>query len=300
MQIEDFKSIVESNIPKLIQDTLISFKEADAIISNYNRLREPYRSEFLKMPIGHIIEFALTPTKQNGSFKDYIKDVETKKVEIIAEAVPISDNPPLTEIVVEPTPLDTSETPETPKKRIPKPLQQAKMQTETAPISHAQEMFYKKLLEQVDRFSEPKNQPIAVTVESTELHVERLFEIEQSMLSSLAVMTEQFNKITGHATHTQINFKELFQSQQTMIQYINESQHKIVEVQGQIITAIDSLANKIAVLAQTSPTVSPIVNVPAPIVNVVTESGRRLTTKFVERDENGLISKIIEDDGFDD
>jgi hypothetical protein len=59
-----------------------------------------------------------------------------------------------------------------------------------------------------------------------------------------------------------------------------------------MIQTMGLLTDKIATLVQTPPTVNPVVNVPAPIVNVTMQEGRR--TKVVERDENNLITRITE------
>ena len=98
-----------------------------------------------------------------------------------------------------------------------------------------------------------------------------------------------------HSTMTQTNLKEILDGQREMIRQITVSQKTIVKSQNDLARTVAALAESIAVLARTPPTVSPIVNIPAPIVNVMTENGRRMvTTKTIERDDNGLISKVTE------
>ena len=59
MNINDFKSIIETRNPKVIQSRLVSPQEARAVISNYEKLTEPYRGTFMELPITNIIEISI-------------------------------------------------------------------------------------------------------------------------------------------------------------------------------------------------------------------------------------------------
>jgi hypothetical protein len=335
MNIDNFKAIIKNKTPTLIQNKLVLFEEAEAVVNSYGQLAKPFQETLMKMPLPNIIEFALL-SKTRGGFKDYMKDIEIRRSKPIneepiiepvglveepiespiAEIIPLISDPiiesaepveePIESPTVKITPIIADSTTETPKKKT-KPSQ--KISERKIEENSSEELFYTRLLNRMDKIVETVNRPLSVTVQTTESHVERLFEIEQSMLTNLNVLTEKIEHVASNSIDTQINLTEMIENQYQIINQFSDSQKRIVESQHEIAGVMGILLEKIAELSQAVPNINPIVNipapivnmpapivnVPAPIVNVITESGRRLTTKHVERDQNGLISKVIED-----
>lgn len=287
MMLDDFKQIVETKAPHTVQDRLVTFEEAKAVVSNYDRLTDPYRSKFMSMPINNIIEFSLM-AKPNGGFKTYVKDVETKvhQQTIVNEQRDVPDLPIEPEIKPEPV--------KPPPRKKPRIIERAP--------PPALETLFTKLIERIEKMSQPNTETLlaplierienlsqpTINVETT--HVERLYEVEQAMLTALNELMERNHT---NEQDTRDHLVEMVNTQQAMVQQVNETQAQISQTLSEVVTVIGVLTEKVNDMAQNAPVISPIVNVPAPVVNVSMQEGRKVT-KLVERDENGLISKIIE------
>ena len=287
MMLNDFQRIVESKAPQSLHDRMVTPEEAKAVVTNYHRLNDPHRSKFLSLPIDNIIEFAMMSkappgVPKNGGFKNYMTEVEnTQKPEPEKPALEqhdYLDTPPLVE---QAAPEPVVKTKVVRKKA-------ARVVEDTPVREPSEEVFFTRLIERLNTLSDVKPQPVTVeaTVQTTEGHIERLYEIEKSMLDRLNMMSEH---VAAQSSETQTNLAEVLDAHRTMIQQISETQNQIVTTQTQLVGAIALLTEKVGTLAQTAP----IVNVPAPIVNVTMQEGKRVT-KMVERDENGLIKKITE------
>ena len=288
MMLNDFLRIVESKAPQSLHDRVVTPDEAKAVITNYQRLTDPHRSKFLSLPIDNIIEFAMidkapTGMPKNGGFKNYMTEVEnTHEPEKPALEQHDYLDAPLVEVASEPVAIPVVK-PKVARKKA-RVVEEAPTRIDTA----SEEVFFTRLLERLNVLSDPKPQPVTVetTVQTTEAHIERLYEIEQSMLDRLNLMSEH---VASQSTETQSNLIEVLNIQRALITQISETQSQIVNAQTQMVAAISLLTEKVGVLAQTAP----VVNVPAPVVNVTMQEGKRVT-KMVERDENGLIKKITE------
>lgn len=299
MHIGDFKSIIETKTPRVLHNHLVSVREANAIVTNYNHLNESFQVDFMNMPLTNIIEFAMAK-ETPGSFKKYIQEIEKPTVINIPEPVPnvvdVKSQPIIDEVppevkTGEPLLQETQPKLKSPSKR-PKDVK-----TVEKSVIPLQEMFYKQLLQKIDLISESKSQPLSVTVKTTESHIERLFEIEKSMLNTLNKIVERTQQVSPQSTEANNTLHEIFQAQQQMILMISESQQKVAISQKHIAETVNLVVEKLAALSMALPTIAPIVNLPAPVVNIITENGRKVTTKLVERDENGMIMRITEDVG---
>lgn len=155
------------------------------------------------------------------------------------------------------------------------------------------EKFFKGLTERLEHLANPP----PIVVETNDNHVAKLLEIEQAMLASITTLTERVEQLS--ADDARVDLSAMLTMHRDMIVKLSESQAqinvvqtKLIESQAQIVETISLLADKIALFSQTPPVVNPVINVPAPIVNVSTQEGRR--TKIVERDHNNLITRITE------
>lgn len=265
--LDEFRRIAETAMPQQIDSRIVTPDEARAVISSFNRLTDgPLRTNFLRLPVDNIVEFSMMQTKKHPSLHSYMNGVQEQI------------NEPILEQAVEPELI--AEAPEP-----------------TKPEPQPQENFFQRLTERLELLTQP------VIVETTEKHVERLVETEQALLLSIRMLTEQVEKISTNADDARIGLSETLTMQRSMMANLSESQAQItaaqsiiVESQRQIVETMGALVAKIEKFSQTPPVVNPIVNVPAPIVNITTMEGRR--TKIVERDENNLIARIVE--GFEE
>ncbi len=297
--LEDFRKIVQTKKPVMIEGILVTLEHAQAILENYAKLDEPFRKKFLTLPVKSILDFSLmakTATNGNGGLKNYLKEAEApvqpqlEPSAILTEDIP--DQPrssKLTEIKVEPKIEEPESLPIRMKKRhqerqAPKPVVESKP-------DHTEAM--NRLLERFETISSNFNKPLSVTVQTTEGHVDRLYEIEKSMLVTLNVMTERVERTIAQTNETKLNVSEMLDSHKQMIEQISNTQKMLVESQINLAKTMTLLTEKIEMFTQTQPTISPIVNVPAPIVNV-TMDGKQRTIKIVERDAKGLIKKVTE------
>lgn len=185
--------------------------------------------------------------------------------------------------------------------RVVEPLQEEIIKPE--PISEAREVFYQHLLEKMDHLNDVR--PISVVVETTESHIERLLKIEQSMVEmTTQCVASVKQKLQEEVVANREMINNLVVNRDTIDVMVN-AQQKIVETQNAMISVITALSVKIAAISTNQPA-APVVNVPAPIINIpapivnITENGRRTTTKLVERDAKGMITKVIEDSSADD
>jgi len=285
--LDEFRRIAEAAIPLSIQNRLVTPDEARAVISSFNRLTDgSLRTSFLNLPVDNIIEFSMMQTKKRPSLYNYMTGI-TEVIE-----------PP------EPTPETEPEHIDTPVPPPPTPIVETKppprKKPEPKPEPRIDEKFFRHLTERLERLTEQVATPTPIVVETT--NVEKLLEVEQAMLGALTGLTERVEQITL-AEDTRVYLTEMLTAQKEMIATLNTSQQQIavvqarlIESQNQIVETIGLLAGKIADLCQTPPVVNPVINVPAPIVNVTVPEGRR--TKTVERDANNLISRIVE--GYED
>lgn len=285
--LNDFQRIVESKAPQSLHDRVVTPDEAKAVITNYQRLSDPHRSKFLSLPIDNIIEFAMlqkapTGMPKNGGFKNYMTEVENTQepAKPALEQHDYLDAPLVEHALPEPPPIPVVKKVTRKKARV---VEDAPVRTEPT-----EQVFFTRLLERLNTLSDLKPQPVTVetTVQTTEAHVERLCEIEKSMLDRLNLMSEH---VAAQSSEMQSHLIEVLTAQRTLITQISETQSQIVQTQTHMVAALSVLAEKVGTLAITAP----IVNVPAPIVNVTMQEGKRVT-KMVERDENGLIKKITE------
>ena len=95
-------------------------------------------------------------------------------------AQPIAMVKPITEAPIATTPVQPS------KKRV-KPVVKEAVAKEEPTIPSKREVFYERLLERVEKLTEIQTQPVSVTVETTEGHIERLVELKQHAYSCLIV-----------------------------------------------------------------------------------------------------------------
>jgi hypothetical protein len=167
-------------------------------------------------------------------------------------------------------------------------------------IIEAQESFYQRLLEQIGSLQTAQAvapQPVSVIVETTEAHVEKLFEIENSMLS---ILNGCVSFVKTDLTEMHGYLKEEITSNREVINKIVETQQKIIAAQDVMVGVIVKLVEKISDIAVNPISVNPIVNVPAPIVNITEGNNSRRVTKLVQRNKEGLITKVIEDSSSDE
>jgi hypothetical protein len=154
-------------------------------------------------------------------------------------------------------------------------------------------VFFEQLLMRLENLAQP--QAVSVVVTTTEAHVERLLTVEKSMF---AVMNDCVECVKSSLKESRGNLKEEIKSSNVLIEGIMVTQRKIVETQVAMIGAIAALSVKISEMTANQP--APVVNVPAPIINIpapvvnINETNRRVT-KSVERNDVGLITKVIED-----
>lgn len=293
MLLEEFRHIAETAMPQPIQSRMVTPDEARAVLTSFGRLSDDkLRTNFLGMPVDNIIEFSLTQAKKRPMLYNYmnghaIKEAtEEPPATIPATELDHLDQPPAPKLP-EPPPAPVVEKAK-PKRQ--KPLREAK--------PHPAESYFTRLTERLEQLAVPQ-QPPSIVVETAERHVERLAEIEQSMLGTMDVLVERIGRYATQSANTNDDLRETLAMQREMIQQIsqsqvllNEVQTKLVVSQAQIVDTITQLAEKVALFAQTPPVVNPVVNVPAPVVNVSVPEGRK--TKVVERDGNNLISRITE------
>jgi hypothetical protein len=204
-----------------------------------------------------------------------------------APTIPVTELDHLDEPVTPPPPPKPVVEKTKPKR---KPIREAK--------PHPAESYFLRLTERLEQLAIPPPPP-SIVVETTEQHVERLAEIEQSMLGAMDVLVERIGRYATQTANTNDDLREALTMQRAMMQQISETQAllsdvqgKLVQSQSQIVETMAQLAEKVALFAQTPPVVNPVVNVPAPVVNVTVPEGRK--TKVVERDANNLISRITE------
>ena len=291
--LDDFRRIAETATPQAIQSRLVTPDEARAVISSFNRLTDPLRTNFLALPVDNIIEFSMMQTKKRPSLYNYMNGV--------TESTP----PPTVPDAPQPIPeterdhLDTPDTPlPEPVVETEKPKLKKKPKLVEAPppieVPRSDEKFFRHLTERLEALV---SHTPSIVVETK--HAEKLLEVEQAMLDTMTLLTERVEQISIHADDTRAGLTETLAMHREMIVKIGESQAqiatvqaKLIESQARIVETIDLLTDKIALFAQTPPVVNPVVNVPAPIVNV-TMQGKR--TKVVERDEHNLITRIVED-----
>ena len=288
--LDEFRRIAETATPQAIDSRLVTPDEARAVISSFNRLTDPLRSNFLALPLDNIIEFSMMQTKKRPSLYNYMNGVTESITEPPPEAPQVipeteHEDQPDTEPVVE--------------EEKPKAKAKAKRLAET-PRSPAEprsdEKFFSHLTERLEALV---SHAPSIVVETTEKHVEKLLEVEQAMLATISTLTERVERLAIHTDDTRSDLTETLAMQRDMIGRICESQAqisaiqaKLIESNAQMVKTLGLLTDKIAVFVQTPPVVNPVVNVPAPIVNVTMQEGRR--TKVVERDENNLITRITE------
>ena len=286
--LDDFRRIAETATPQAIQSRLVTPDEARAVISSFNRLTDPLRTNFLALPVENIIVFSMMQTKKRPSLYNYMNGVVESAPEPPPEA-------PQTIVEAQHDHLEQPETPPEPVAEVVKAKPKAKPRLAEAP--RPDEKFFRHLTERLEALVSPA--PTSIVVETTEKHVEKLVEVEQAMLATMTALTERVEQISVHADDTRLALTETLAMQRDMISRISESQAQISKVQAKLIESqvqigetIGLLIDKIALFAQTPPVVNPVINVPAPIVNITTQEGRR--TKVVERDENNLITRITE------
>ena len=288
--LDEFRRIAETATPHAIQSRLVTPDEARAVISSFNRLTDPLRTNFLALPVDNIIEFSMMQTKKRPSLYNYMNGVTESIVEPPPEAP---------QVIPETEHLDQPDTPEpVVEEEKPKAKPKKPRLAETRPIEapRSDEKFFRHLTERLEALV---SQAPSIVVETTEKHVEKLLEVEQAMLATIATLTERVEQLSANTDDTRTDLTETLAMQRDMIGRICESQaqigaiqSKLIESNTQIVETLGLLTDKIATLIQTPPVVNPVVNVPAPIVNVTMQEGRR--TKVVERDENNLITKITE------
>jgi hypothetical protein len=221
--------------------------------------------------------------RANNGLKDYMNDLENVSVpEHLPEPVPNG--------------LIHEDVPELPKRRV---FEQNQPQPLTL-ISESQETFYKTLLERLQKLETVAQQvplPVSVMVETTEAHVERLLKLEKTMISmineSTGLLKTDFVEIHAYLKEELVRSKEEMTCTRTVLNGIVETQYKITESLSAMTSAIMMLSGKVADIITNQPT--PVINIPAPIVNITESSGGRRVTKHVQRDENGLITKVVED-----
>ena len=294
--LDDFRRIAETATPQAIQSRLVTPDEARAVISSFNRLTDPLRTNFLALPVDNIIEFSMMQTKKRPSLYNYMNGV-TESAPEPPQEVPEAPQPiPETER----DHLDTPDTPPEPVVEVERPKAKAKkaklVETPPVEVPRSDETFFRHLTERLEALV---SQAPSIVVETTEKHAEKLLEVEQAMLDTMTLLTERVEQISSDTDDTRRGLTETLAMHREMIVKIGESQAqiatvqaKLIESQGQIVETIGLLTDKIALFAHTPPVVNPVVNVPAPIVNV-TMQGKR--TKVVERDQNNLITRIVED-----
>lgn len=284
--LEEFRHIAETAVPQPIQNRMVTADEAQAVLTSFNRLTDDMRLNFLALPVDNIIEFSLTQAKKRPSLHTYMNGVKETKEEP-PPAIPATE-------------LDRLDEPATPK---PEPIvEKVKPKRKLPAKPHPAESYFTRLTERLEKL------PSSITVDTSE-HVERLAEIEHSMLDVMTALVERIGRYETETSTTNEDVRTSLALQREMIQQISEtqaalgtmqaklieSQSQIAKSQAQITEAIVLLAEKVGEVTQTPPVVNipaPIVNVPAPVVNVTVPEGRR--TKVVERDANNLISRITE------
>jgi hypothetical protein len=238
------------------------------------------------LPIENIIEFSMMAKKPGGGLKTYVSEVEVKKLPALKPALEQPDYPDAPS-APQPTPIVETAPEPAPTPR-PKPDRKKLKVVKEETKPNEQTVFFTKLVEQMTDLKRPLT--VEATVQTTEAHVERLFEIENAMLGTLHTMADRVQNIAETSGETQGTLAEVILAQRTLIEQLTEGQSRIVEAQSRIVDALALLTDKINGFAQTAPVVNPIVNVPPP--TVVMQEGKRI--KLVERDEKGLITKITE------
>ena len=292
--LDDFRRIAETATPQAIQSRLVTPDEARAVISSFNRLTDPLRTNFLALPVDNIIEFSMMQTKKRPSLYNYMNGVTESAPEPPAEVSEALQPIPETER----DHLDTPDAPPEPVVEVEKPKAKPKkaklVETPPVEVPRSDETFFRHLTERLEALV---SHAPSIVVETK--HAEKLLEVEQAMLDTMTLLTERVEQISADTDDTRRGLTETLAMHREMIVKIGESQAqiatvqaKLIESQAQIVETIGLLTDKIALFAQTPPVVNPVVNVPAPIVNV-TMQGKR--TKVVERDQNNLISRIVED-----
>lgn len=289
--LDDFRRIVESATPQPINSRLVTPDEAKAVIGSYNRLTDRLRPNFLALPIDNIIEFSMLQTKKRPSLYNYMNSDQ-----IVTAPEPLVEAPqgipePERDQVDQPAqtvPIATAPAPiaeERPKRTRKPRLVEAKPEEPAA-----DERFFTRLIERLEQLAAPP---------AKDAQVEKLFEIEKGVLVTISRLTEKVEQLSAGADSAREGLTEMMAIHRDMLSNLNETQAqmsaiqtKLIESQAEIVETIGLLADKIALFSQTPPVVNPVVNVPAPIVNITTQEGRR--TKVVERDENNLITRIIE------
>lgn len=301
--IEQFEKIVENKKAVKIQGQSITVENAKSVINTYKNLSEQHRSKFIKLPIQKILEFSLATQSQpikeptGLNLKGYMADVEKpviaekqKEISLSVEnkddidlpdenipyRIPVLENEP-----IPPTPIIIE-------KIIEKPV-------ETIIVSKPQEDFYNRLLEQFDIMKQHvEQQPLSITVETVEPHIEKLVEFETFAITTLEGIAE-FIENSNNTTKENIkemceyiseNRQMIIETQQnsknvlSLLEKFSKSQQTIVETQTLLAKSMVVLTEKISTMVSNPPKI----NFPAPVK----------TTKLVERNEEGFITKIIE------
>lgn len=297
IMIEQFEKIVENKKTVKIQGQSITVENAKSVINAYKNLSEQHRLKFIKLPIQKILEFVSQsqqvkePTGLN--LKGYMADVE-KPVEQKVEDVSIEnkddidlpdENIPYRVPVLENEPIQT---PVIIEKIIEKPVENI------AIVSKPQEDFYNRLLEQFDIMKQHVEQPLSITVETMEPHIEKLVEFETFAITTLEGITE-FIENSNNTTKENIkemceyiseNRQMIIETQQTsknvlsLLEKFSKSQQTIVETQTLLAKSMVALTEKITTIVSNPPKIN--FPIPGKIV------------KLVERNEEGFITKIIE------
>lgn len=84
------------------------------------------------------------------------------------------------------------------------------------------------------------------TRDTSDRHIERLVEIEQSMLGTMNVLIERVARYTTQFYNTEEDMKEILTAHRTMLQRINESQVQITVMQAKLMEMLGILATKLA------------------------------------------------------
>lgn len=303
--ISKFKKIVDNNHAATIQGRLVSIDEARIVCEVFSNLTEPFNNTFIKMPIDKIIEFSLTsspslkfdnaPSKKRFSITEYIDEVQSEKLLNTAYK---------TEIPSSSVELSTIDLPVV---KVNSPHQHKLNEIIDIPIPTSKvksselikDEFYQQLFEQLD-ILKSNSFLIDASMNSVEDKIEKLTESDLSIMKTFEKLTKYLEKNNSNNILRELNesmvsnqkfiseyHKTLFENQTVLI----DNQLSLIETQKLITNAIETLNEKISSMSLYPQLSSPIINVNENVRN---------TVKVVERNEAGLITKIIESTITDD
>lgn len=271
--ITKFKKIVDTKHAATIQGRLVTVEEAKCVCESFNNLTEPFNKTFIKMPIDKIIDFSSKGlSKKRFNINEYIDKIQLEKLyPTIQKEIRES------EIIYDNTPIEI----------------ESEILENFTKIPTIKDEFYRNITEQLDTLKS-NSSSIDISVNSVDVKLEKLTESSLSMITTFEKLTEYLEKNNSTSIIKELHenmivnqkfvlhhHKILFENQTALM----NAQTSLIETQKLITDAITSLGEKISLILSQPQSLSPIINVNDPVRN---------TIKVVERNEAGLITKIIE------